>query len=155
LLDCTHFMDFLSFQQGALTPKPPPLSRWVWCYHFPGHSIFGFRPRRCAKQRLLHPQWPKVSLKKNLRKKTLKYSWQRLRLRSALQWEAMEMRKAAFSIDFQHIWKIFSTCGTSYLFISFHHFSTFQLWYLPLYCISQQIQEATFLDCQTCRSVTS
>lgn len=97
LLDCTHFMDFLSFQQGALTPKPPPLSRWVWCYHFPGHSIFGFRPRRCAKQRLLHPQWPKVSLKKNLRKKkTLKYSWQRLRLRSALQWEAMEMRKAAF-----------------------------------------------------------
>ncbi len=64
-----------------------------------GHSIFGFRPRRCEKQRLLHPQCPKVSLKKKHKK--LRDSWQRLPLGSAPQWEATEMRKAAF------IWNIF------------------------------------------------
>lgn len=71
LLDCTHFMDFLSFQQGALTPKPPPASRWVWCYEFPlairssvsGHD--GVRNKGCCTHNDLRCRWRKTYEKKN------------------------------------------------------------------------------------------
>ena len=66
LLDFTHFMDFLSFQQGALTPKPPPASRWVWCYHFhlairssvSGHD--GVRNKGCCTHNDLRRRWKKT-----------------------------------------------------------------------------------------------